>query len=308
MRTGIIDLGTNTFHLLIAEIGKNQTWTKVLQKRITVKLGKGGIGKNIISTESYKRGIRAIAAFREFLDEYNVQNVHTFGTAALRTASNGSKFLQEVEKSFNIKIKLIAGDDEARLIYLGVKQAVSLNKHPALIMDIGGGSIEFIIASDTNMKWRKSFKLGAALLLEKFNPSDPMSKRDVNIIKNYASEQLSELFVKCRQYKPSLLIGSAGSFETFSSMIRNRFPGSGSHYGKTEHNISIPNFQKLFEVLIKSNAEERRKMKGLSRMRVDMIVIAAILTKLVVDTVKPDHMKLSTFALKEGALWEVIHS
>jgi len=302
----VIDLGTNTFHLLIAEVDNSGSWKKVLKERITVKLGQGGIDRNIIAPAPYKRGIKAIEKFHIELKRLRIKKIVAIGTAALRNADNGVAFRNEIKKKTGIDITFISGSEEATLIYLGVKQALPNWDDVKLVMDIGGGSVEFIIANSKKILWKKSYKLGAALLLDKFNPGDPLKKVDLVRIKTYISEQLSDLFVACNKFQPQQLIGSAGSFETFATMIKHRFPNAGSHYGKTAHPVSIVHFKQLYKELIVSDKEQRNKMKGLIKMRVDMIVVAALILKFVLDKSHIKSMKLSAYSLKEGVMFREI--
>ncbi len=308
MLFAILDLGTNTFHLLIADVKKDGTWKAVMKERVTVKIGQGGINKRTIAPAPYRRGIGALEKFNLEIRKRNIKKVAAFGTAALRTADNGKEFISEVLQKTGIKIKLISGKEEASLIYSGVKQAIKKWKGKILVMDIGGGSVEYIIADENKLLWKQSFKLGAALLLDKFHPSDPLNNSNLRIIKQYLNKELVELYNACVKYQPETLVGSAGSFETFASMIRHKFPESGSHYGKTEHPISLKHFNELYKELIVSNKQERSVMKGLIKMRMDMIVLAAIILKTVLDKTKITTIKLSAYSLKEGALVSITKS
>jgi exopolyphosphatase/guanosine-5'-triphosphate,3'-diphosphate pyrophosphatase len=178
----------------------------------------------------------------------------------------------------------------------------------SLIIDIGGGSVEMLIANSRKIYWKHSYKTGAALLLDKFKPSDPLTKKDLKQIHDFFHETLQTLIAACREYRPVQLIGSAGSFETFASMIRHRFPVSGSHYGKTCHPLEVRHFEKIHRELVVSDVTARNRMKGLIKMRVDMIVMASLLLNFVLQKTHIEKMKLSMYSLKEGALWEVIHS
>ena len=281
---------------------RNGSWEKVLKERITVKLGQGGIGSDLIAKAPYKRGIKALEKFHQEIKRIGVKKIFAFGTAALRNAKNGKEFRNEVKRKFGIDINFISGDEEAMFIYHGVKQALHNWNDTKLVMDIGGGSVEFIIADNKKILWKKSYKLGAALLLDTFKPEDPLTKSDLRKLKSYISEQLIDLFDACKKYQPQQLVGSAGSFETFSSMIRYQFPGSGSHYGKTEHPILLDHFGQLYRKLIVSDKVQRNKMKGLIKMRIDMIVMAALLLKFVLDQSGIKSMKMSAYSLKEGVI------
>jgi exopolyphosphatase / guanosine-5'-triphosphate,3'-diphosphate pyrophosphatase len=299
-RYAILDLGTNTFHLLIFSVEKNGQWRKLLHRRITVKLGQGGIHNNEIADAPFRRGIAALKKFREYMDEYGVSKVKAFGTAALRNASNGPKFIRDAKKLYRIPIELISGDAEAQLILKGVSQAVPMTRENVLIMDIGGGSVEFIIANDSKIHYKQSFKLGAALLLEQFRPSDPITSKQTAKLKAHFETVLTPLMKAIAVHHPVMLIGSAGSFETFASMIRNLFPEAGSHYGKKSHPILLKHFNQLHRNLIRSTRQERKQMPGLIKMRVDMIVMASMLLKFVLDKSNIKEMKMSAYSLKEG--------
>ncbi|HEX5001335.1 MAG TPA: exopolyphosphatase [Bacteroidia bacterium] len=301
----ILDLGTNTFHLLIVQKDTDRGWKRVFHRRITVKLGQGGIHKNEIAPAPFKRGLRALKQFRSYMDRYGVKQVRAFGTAALRNATNGRIFIREAKKLYRIPIKLISGDDEAGMILKGVQQAVDISSEKFLIMDIGGGSVEFIIANNKELFFKKSFKLGAALLLESFQPEDPIKKATLLAIQKHLELALESLFDAISLNKPISLIGSAGSFESFASMIRHLYPESGSHYRKKSHIIRLNHFNQLYSRLIFSTRSKRKQMRGLTSMRVDMIVMAAVLLKVVLQKSGIRKLYLSTYSLKEGAAAEL---
>jgi exopolyphosphatase / guanosine-5'-triphosphate,3'-diphosphate pyrophosphatase len=298
-RKAVMDFGTNTFHLLIADVSSQGHLKKVLHRKITVKLGKGGIHKGHIAPAAF---IKAVASFRKDLDRFGIKHAHAFGTAALRTASNGAEFKRIVQRVYGVSLKVIQGDQEAELICAGVRHAIDVGNRTVLIMDIGGGSTEFIITNAKRIFWKHSFKLGSSFLLETFQPSDPISRGDLRNMESYFSGLLDTLFFKCSKHKPEILIGSAGSFETFASMIRHMHPESGRHYSKRSHPIDIVNFQELHRRLLASTHEERIHMRGLLKMRADMIVPASILLNFVLRKTKIRKMELSSYSLKEGAL------
>lgn len=306
MKIAVLDLGTNTFHLLIVESRDRNKWKRIHNERVTVKLGQGGIGNKVIAPQPFKRGVKAIEKFHREIKERGITRVFAFGTAALRNAANGKAFVKLVRQHFGISIKLISGEKEAELIYYGVRQAVDLSGSPSLIMDIGGGSVEFIIADHKRILWKQSFPAGAALLIDTFSISDPIKKTEIKVINDHLSELLSPLAGAVQHYKPERIIGSAGSFGTFASMIHAMFPDTGSHYNHTEFPIHIPHFRKLYQQLIVSDTSTRKKMRGLIKMRVDMIVPAAILLNFVLKMSEIERLVLSSYALKEGAVYEVL--
>ena len=250
-RVAIIDLGTNTFNLLIAEINPNKTYQVLFQTKISVKLGEGGIDKGFIAPAAFQRGVEAIKSYQKIIKKYDVDKIIAIATSAIRGASNGVEFVLKIKEESNIDVQIISGEKEAELIYFGVRQAVKMNSETSLIIDIGGGSTEFIIANNKKIFWKQSFLLGAARLLEMFNPSDPITNVQIKTSVEYLKDQLQPLFDAVKKYPVSELIGSSGSFDSLAEMIAVRFYTSKILYGKTEFTFSIDDIAAIHKSILK---------------------------------------------------------
>lgn len=305
MRIAIIDCGTNTFHLLIVEKPMNGIPRKIFKTKAIVKLGEDGITKKYIAEVPFERGIRALENFRRLIKIHKAEKIIAFGTAAIRNAQNRNDFILSAKQRAGIAIDLITGNREAELIYRGVKASRQLSDRTSLIIDIGGGSTEFIICNDNKIFWRKSFKLGASLLVEKLQPSDPINADELRKLNVFLASALSSLFNACLKFQPKELIGSSGSFDTLAEMISQRKGISGILKGRTGYDFIMRDYRGIHRLLIKSTIAERKKMKGLIKMRVDMIVLASLLLTFVLSLTGIRKMKLSTYALKEGMLSEL---
>ena len=306
MRIAIIDLGTNTFNILIVETDASNAYKQIFQTKIAVKLGEGGITKGFIAPIPFQRGIDALVQYKLVLDDYNVEKVFAFATSAIRSASNGNEFVATAKQKANIDIQVISGDKEAELIYYGVRSAVKMTNETSLIIDIGGGSTEFIIANKDQVFWKQSFLLGAARLLERFNPSDPITDQEIEDVKAYLKQELQPLFEAVKKHPITELIGSSGSFDSLAEMIAHRFYTPSILENKTEYEFKIDDCSAIYDIIIKSTKAERTAMKGLVQMRVDMMVISSILVHFVVVEFEIEKMRLSTYSLKEGVLHDVI--
>ena len=308
MRAAIIDLGTNTFNLIIAENKGDTNYKLLYNKKIPVKLGEGRINESEIIPAAYKRGIEAIKKHFTKIKEYEVDTVKAFGTSALRTAANGPDFLKELHDITNIEVSTISGDREAELISKGVVQTINFGESPFLILDIGGGSNEFIITTKNKVLWKKSYPLGIARLLARFKPSDPITGQELEVIKEYILTELDGLFPIIRKYKIENLVGASGSFETFNAMI-NRLDGETEvSLEPIATKLETDKFKELFEKLIHSTYQEREQMPGLEKMRIEMIVLAIYFVKVVLDNSNISSIFQSNFALKEGALIELFNN
>lgn len=308
MRLAVIDCGTNTFNLLIVEVQGKNVLSKIFNTRIAVKLGEGLINEGKIGEAAYNRALDAIDFFSTFMVQHKVDTVIAYGTSALRDAANGKELVELIKSQYNIEIKTIEGDKEAQLIYLGVKQAVPLNESVSLIMDIGGGSNEFILADKNRLLWKQSFKMGAARILDKFPPSNPITGGEIAAINAYMDELLAPLYKQVEKYQPLELVGSSGAFDSIIEMIHRELGGEALVENKTCYSINLEQHFKISELVIKSTLEERRKIRGLVPMRFDMIVISCLMINFILEKLNLRQMRVSTYSLKEGALFEYVNS
>lgn len=306
MRIAVIDCGTNTFNLLIADIYKTG-FKPVYRRKRVVKLGSQGITEGIIGPEPFAKGIHALSEFKILVEEHEVKKVIIVGTAALRDAKNGRAFLKAVNAATGFRIKLIDGDTEAKLICYGLREAIDLDKRVTLAMDIGGGSVEFIICNQYKIFWKRSYRIGAARILEIFNPSDPIRASELKNIENYLEKELSSLFPAVNKYKPVQFAGTSGSFETFASMLLHKKGTPNFLRGKTKYTFDPVEYRRLHKELLKSTLKERLQMPGMLRMRADMIVVASILLNFILKKSGIKEMHLSMYALKEGIISKLLN-
>ncbi|MBL0048780.1 MAG: exopolyphosphatase [Bacteroidetes bacterium] len=302
MRIAIIDLGTNTFNLLIAHLSIDNGFTVEFSDKIAVKLGEGGINSDTILPLPFARGIAAIGAHLETIKRFDVETIQAFATSAIRSARNGAAFVKQVKDNFLLEVEVIDGDKEATLIYEGVRMGVTLTHNNSLIMDIGGGSTEFIIGNATEILWKQSFNLGAARLLEKFKPHDPILEQEVKAIEHYFNTQLQSLSVAIEEHGVTELIGSSGSFDTFAEMIGFKFYTPIDLNRQTSYDFCMNDFYSIHQQLLLSNKVERLQTPGIIEMRADMIVVSAVFTNYILTRYSLSNMRLSTYALKEGVI------
>lgn len=304
-RVAIIDCGTNTFHLLIADTGKGRADVLHAEKT-TVKIGQGGIGKKVITDEAAERAVTCIARYAARIREAGAGKVYAFATSAFRNASNGRELRDRIRSETGIEISIIPGDDEAGLILDGVRYAIDLGETPVLVMDIGGGSVEFIIATQEERMWQQSFEIGAQRLLDRFYEEDPITESSVLDLQLFLAQELSPLAEAADRFQPSVLIGASGTFDTLSSMYLHQIEQAVPE-NAGELPLTVNAYYKLHEALLHGTREERLAIPGMVEMRVDMIVVASCLIDFVLKMTGIDRMRVSTYALKEGALWRLIN-
>jgi len=303
MIIAILDFGTNTFNLLIAE-RQERGFNILLSSKQPVKLGRGGIQINRITADAMERGYVAIQNHMEVIRNYEVEEIRAFATSAIRNADNGEEFTEEVRRRFGFRTRIIPGDREAELIYKGVRQAVAFGEDNAMILDIGGGSIEFIICNKQGIVWKRSFELGMARLLEIYSLSDPISSEEVRVLENHFRQELAPLREVVKKEKPHILIGASGSFDTFHALISHRKGTESDPYFGRE--IAMKDYARLHKALVRSTREERMAMPGMEPVRVEMIVAATIFVSFVLRDCKISRLYHSEFALKEGVISELV--
>ena len=303
MTTAILDFGTNIFNLLIAE-RKDRSFNILHTSKQPVKLGRGGIEDNRITPDAMERGFVAIQNHMETIATYHVDDIRAFATSAIRNAANGEHFTDEVYRKFGIRTRVIPGEREAELIYKGVRQAVDFQEGTMMILDIGGGSNEFIICNREGIIWKHSFEMGMARVMELFTLSDPITPEEIRALESYFSEKLQPLLEVVRRFKPRALIGAAGSFDTFHALIRQ---SSGLKEDQRHaREISLRDYYRIHQLLLQSTAEQRRAMPGMEPVRVEMIVAATIFVSFVIRACRISQLHHSAFALKEGVISELV--
>jgi exopolyphosphatase/guanosine-5'-triphosphate,3'-diphosphate pyrophosphatase len=305
MRVAIIDMGTNTFNLLVAETNGDSKYKTIHNSKCFVKLGEGGIEKKRIAPEAWVRGLKAIDSHMLTISTLGVDKVFAFATSATRDAENGASFVEEIFSRHKLKVNVIEGSQEARLIYQGVRQAIDLGNKTNLILDIGGGSNELILCNASQTFWMHSFNLGVQRLLDQFKPSDPIASNEVKLVEQFLEVVLQPLIDESAKNPPVRLIGSSGTFDTYRSLLANLgyIPFTSECYAE----IPIDDYLSLHQILLKSNREERVAMKGMELIRVDFIVLASIFTNFIISRLDIKTIYQSNYALKEGALWDILN-
>ena len=304
-RIAIIDMGTNTFHLLIAERDGSKCHI-LLNEKVSVKIGQGGISKNFISSDAYERALKTLIQFEAIISTYQVHNIYATATSAIRNAGNGYVLVKEIKERTGIEVKVISGDKEAELIYEGVKYGMDLGKSTSVIMDIGGGSVEFIICNHDKIFYKESFEIGAQRLLDKFHKSDVITLEETQHMIDYLEEKLTPLFQAAATFKPVTLVGSSGTFDTLCDIDVRRKGISFSIEQGIEYTLSMKDFEEISYDILSKSREERMQIPGMAEMRVDMIVVACILIQFITHKFQTQKIRVCAYALKEGLLSKVM--
>jgi exopolyphosphatase / guanosine-5'-triphosphate,3'-diphosphate pyrophosphatase len=294
----IIDLGTNTFNLLIGEQKKGG---KIIhtEKRL-VKLAEGSDNLDYIRNEPYQRALSAIRDYKQTIDEKGITKVFAYATSGLRSAGNSDQFVLDCWMNYKIQIDIIDGIQEADLISKGVIGAFPDTISSALVIDIGGGSTEFCIIKNGTNVWRKSYELGASRLKENIQPNDPLTVADVITFDSLFETELQEVIKQCSDHSVKVMIGSSGSFDTLVDIIELE---SGNRQNESYFHFVLEDFKRMHRTMLKNDISYRLKIPGMIPLRAELMPIATLLTSFVLNQCSISQLSMSRYSLKEGALF-----
>lgn len=301
-KIAIIDLGTNTFHLLVAALD-GATCKIIYEEKLPAKIGLGGINQGIITDEATTRAIAVLRGYRLVVDEMGVEQTLAFGTSAIRNAKNQIEVISKIKDATGFDVKVISGEEEAHYIYKGVSAAISLGQQKSLIVDIGGGSVEFIIANEYQVFWKQSFEIGGQRLLERFQKHDPILADEAIALQGYLAIQLQPLLTALLRHKPKTMVGSSGTFDTLSEIHCYR---NGIVFEQAQETpLTLRAIGEIYEELLIKDRAARMQIPGMIELRVDMIVAACSLLDFLLKSHPFESVRVSAYSLKEGALQEL---
>src|SRR5262245_19044131 len=211
MRIAAIDIGTNSIHMIVVRVRPDLSFEVIDREKDMVRLGAGGLdGRNITPT-AMAAAFQTLAKFRRVAETNKVDEIVAAATSATREAENGGDFIAEVARQTGIRIRVISGTEEARLIHLAAGYGVDVGGNTAVVVDIGGGSVEITLGTATHLTLRKSFKTGVIRLTERFVRTDPLSSHDERRLVKYLNRDMGTYIDQIAQSGFDRLIGTSGT-------------------------------------------------------------------------------------------------
>ncbi len=302
VRMCVIDLGTNSFHAVIVDALPG-TFRVVDRFKEMVRLGEEGLQGQRLSEEAMRRAIRALRRIRLLAEGWGATEFMACATSAIREAENGGELLQRIRGEVGLHVRVIDGLQEARLIYKGVQRAVSMPE-PVLIMDVGGGSVEFIVGTSQQPLHLFSLKLGAARMTRRFVRHDPATREELQALRAFYREQLQPVFKAARAHGVREVVGSSGAMENLASVCaRMRGEVARAIY---EQIFRAEDFRRVARRIMRLPREQRCRLRGIDPKRVDQIVAAAALIDLVLKDLDIERVRISPHALREGMVVDFV--
>lgn len=289
--------------MMIADILPNYTFEVIGREKEMTRLGDGTLSTGYLSAEVMKRGLTTLKKFQYLAQTKGANKIVAVATSAVREAHNGGDFLQKILEETSIKVRVITGEEEGRLIYQGVKHSVELPKGNTLILDIGGGSVEVLVATPHKILFLKSLKMGAARMKDLFLKK--MSKKEFQRLEEHAAELIEEVAPEILELGFSHAIGTSGTLNNLAAMAFYANQTEGGALGRNL-TLSFEDLKKIYRNLQESTPEERSEMKGLDPLRNDLILSGGAVAYMLMKTLKIEKYTACDKAIREGMVYDYI--
>ena len=296
-----IDIGTNTLRLLIANLKSPYELIELDSDRRITRLGEGMHRDGVLSPSAMARTVAALKEFKKKIADYNIDDLVVVGTSAAREAGNKREFLDRVKEEAGFDVELISGMEEARRTFLGVLLGVGpLQGNRVVVMDIGGGSTEFIMGEDQKPGQIVTSGLGVVTLTEKYLTTDPISAHDFDNLQAAIENRLKPICDSFIFKKPINLIGTAGTITTLAAVdqrLNSYHPDSINRYRLKKTSIA-----RMLKEFLSKTAQERSLLPSLEKGREDIIVAGTAILMLTMDRLECSEILVSDYGLREGVL------
>ena len=305
MRIAAIDIGTNSVHMIVVRVRADLSFEVIDREKFMVRLGAGGLDGRALTAEAMTSALQALSTFRRLADSHGVDEILAVATSATREAGNGGEFLSRIERDTGIRPMVITGAEEARLIHQAAVYGVDVGSARAVVIDIGGGSVEITVGTGTAIQLARSFKIGVIRLTERFVRTDPLSDRDERRLERHV---LDHIDAHCEQITAigfDRVIGTSGTILSLGVMAATEERGTAP---AELRNLRVPSKQirRVRKDVRDMDLEQRLAMPGLDPRRADLVVAGSVLLDTILRRLEADELTLCDLALREGLVLDYI--
>jgi exopolyphosphatase/guanosine-5'-triphosphate,3'-diphosphate pyrophosphatase len=298
MKIGTIDIGTNSMRLLIADYnnGKIENRKKYVN---TTRIGQGVDKEGYISEEALQRNINALEEFANICKVEECQAIYCMGTSALRDSKNGNVFVNRAKQKTNINVEIISGNEESNLGFMGVLEGLDTDEQ-ILVIDIGGGSTEFIVGDIEGIKFAKSENVGALRMTEKFLAKDPIDTNEFSNMSKFIYSEIKDTidYIKSKQIKK--VVGIGGTITSLSAMNQELEVYSMEKIHNSE--VSIKNIKDILQNLKQMTLNDKKTLKGLQPKRADIITAGVEILNIIMENLEIEKIIVSEYDNLEGLM------
>ncbi len=305
MRIAALDLGTNSFHLLIAEVRPDGHFEALTREKAMIRLGDVVSRNGRVTDDAAEVALATVRRFKLLADAADATEIHACATSAIRQAANGDALVDRMEAETGVDIEVISGQREAELIFGAIRASVLLEPAPALCFDLGGGSLEVMVGDAGGLLWATSENLGVGRLTAAFVDSDPVSKDDRRRLRAHLVDVLTPVADRVATFGPKLFVGSSGTLEDLAHMVAARRDAD-VPVSLNQLTFTRSEFASLHKQILGSKATERLRMEGLEARRVDLIPAGSMFLATAMELFGFEELTVSEWALREGIVLDAI--
>ena len=305
MRVAAMDLGSNSFHLLVADVHPDGHIDPLVQEKEMLRLGDVVSRHGALPPTAVEQAVATVRRFRLLADAAGAGEILAKATSAIRRASNGGEVVDRIRVETGVHVEVISGQEEARLIFGAIRASVVLDPAPALCFDLGGGSLEVMVGDASSLMWATSVPLGVARLSTEYVHADPISKTDRRALRDRIEEILTPVVAEVATLEPKLAVGSSGTLECLAEMVAAR-RDEDAPATLNQLTITHQEFLELHKELVASKAADRLRMDGLDARRVDLIVAGSHVLAVAMELFDFDQLTISEWALREGIVLDAV--
>lgn len=302
MRIAAIDIGTNSIHMIVVRIRPDLSFEVVDREKEMVRLGAGGLDGRELTPSATAAALQTLARFKRLADSHQVDEIIAAATSAVREAENGGDFIALVRRETGIRVRVISGTEEARLIHRAAGYGVDMSEGAAVVIDIGGGSVEITLGTPHRMALGRSVKAGVIRLTERFVKSDPLTPRDEQRLMRYIRRETRDFVREITRRGYTRVFGTSGTILSLGSIAASVARASDAR------NLRVPAkaLRRLRKRLTAMTLDERLKVPGLDPRRADLAVAGIILLDTLLSDLDADAITLCDLALREGLVLDYI--
>ena len=304
MRIAAIDIGTNSIHMIVVQVRPDLSFEVIDREKDMVRLGAGGLdGRNLTPT-AMAAALQTLSKFRRLAESHKVDEIVAAATSATREAENGGDFIAEVDRQTGIRIRVISGTEEARLIHLAAGYGVDIGGTTAVVVDIGGGSVEVTLGTATQLTHARSFKTGVIRLTERYVQSDPLSGRDERRIIKHLNREMGSYLDQIAARGFDRVIGTSGTILSLGTMAAG---DDGRADDVRNRRVSAKALHRLRKHIVESDIQERLRIPLMDPRRADLSVAGSVLFDTIIRRLGAEEFTLCDLALREGLVLDYVH-
>ena len=305
MRLAAIDIGTNSIHMIVVQVRPDLSFEVIDREKDMVRLGAGGLDGRPLTDQAMDSARQTLAKFKRLAESHQVDEIVAAATSAAREAANGGDFIASVQRVLGVRVRVISGTEEARLIHLAASYGVDIGTGTAVVVDIGGGSVEITLGPSGRPQLARSFKLGAIRLTEQFVESDPLAKRDERRLARHVRKDAGGFLDTLARRGFNRVIGTSGTILSLGALAAgDGRAATGDHRNRR---VAAKAFHRLRKQLVALDLDARLQIPGLDPRRADIAVAGSVLFDTILQRLGAREFTLCDLALREGLVLDYVH-